>query len=277
MFRVVFKGSVAIFALVFTSQTWAGGHTWYVNEIFSNASGTIQFIEAKEFLGGAGETGTAGHTITSNTRSFTIPSNVASPTSFKHLLFATPGFVGLPGAPTPDYVFPAGSVPFFATTGDTIRYTPNCTFVFGAGVLPTNGVNSLTVNTHHAHAFTIGPNSPTNYAGQTGSINVGCADVDGDGWGNPGSAACPMGATTDCNDGNSVINPGATEICNDTLDNDCDILIDCLDSPCSLGGICGLVDVPAVSTPALCLIVAAITACGGVVFRKKRSTAQQTG
>ena len=37
----------------------------------------------------------------------------------------------------------------------------------------------------------------------------------------------------DCNDANSAIHLGAIEICTDTLDNDCDMLIDCADSTCS--------------------------------------------
>jgi hypothetical protein len=154
------------------STALCAGHTWYVNEIFSNSDGTIQFIEIKESLGGNFETGTAGHAVTSSTKSFTITANSPAPTGFHHILLATPAFVGLPGAPTPDYIIPAGSVPFFNKNGDVITYVSNCSFTLGAGVLPTDGVNSLTVTTHHAHATSIGVNSPTNYAGQTGSINA---------------------------------------------------------------------------------------------------------
>jgi len=142
----------------------AGGHTWDVNEVFSNADGTIQFVELKETGGGNFETGTGGHTVTSNTRTFTITSNVASPTGFKHLLFATASFAALPGAPTPDYIFPAGSIPFFAIGGDTVSYTPFDTWVFG--MVPTNGIHSLNrVGGSLA-------NSPTNYAGTTGSVDA---------------------------------------------------------------------------------------------------------
>jgi hypothetical protein len=58
------------------------------------------------------------------------------------------------------------------------------------------------------------------------------ADTDGDGFGNPSSTvlACvqPSGYVannTDCNDGNSNVNPNAQEICNNT-DDDCDGLTD---------------------------------------------------
>ena len=47
-----------------------------------------------------------------------------------------------------------------------------------------------------------------------------CLDVDGDGFGNPGDAACPGGSMRDCNDLNPAVFPGARELCNN-MDDDC--------------------------------------------------------
>lgn len=141
----------------------AGSHTWDVNELFSNASGTIQFIELREANGTPGETGVGGHMVTSNTKSFTIANNVVAPTTFRHLLFATAGFVSLPGAPTPDQIMPDN---FFSVNGDTISYVPWDTLTFGPGQLPTDGINSFN------RIGGVAANSPTNYAGQTGSVNA---------------------------------------------------------------------------------------------------------
>ena len=166
-------------AIVLTGSTlaWAGAHTWRVNEIFSDSTGQIQFMEFKECCGGNFETGFANNNITSTAHSFNVPGGaLVSPTGLKHILIATPAFAELPGVPTPDYVLPAGMVPFFALAGDSVAYFPYSTLTFGAGALPTDGVHSLNLN------LTTGCNSPTNYAGATGHINLACplkGDVDG--------------------------------------------------------------------------------------------------
>ncbi len=54
----------------------------------------------------------------------------------------------------------------------------------------------------------------------------GCVDDDGDGYGNPGDASCDNGAQEDCRDDDAAINPGAAEVCGDSVDNDCDGDID---------------------------------------------------
>lgn len=150
----------------------AGGHTWKISEVFSNSDGTIQFVEVREMAGTPGEVATAGHTVSSNTKVFTIPSNVVSPTSNRHLLIATPAFAALPGVPTPDYILPVGSVPFMSLTSDAIKYSGNdpVGLVYTAGQLPTDGVNSR--NKNAAGILSTAVNSPTNYAGAAGSVDV---------------------------------------------------------------------------------------------------------
>lgn len=54
---------------------------------------------------------------------------------------------------------------------------------------------------------------------------IACNDNDGDGYGNPGSTACPIGNPTDCDDANASRHPGASETCN-AIDDDCNGVID---------------------------------------------------
>ena len=55
-----------------------------------------------------------------------------------------------------------------------------------------------------------------------------CNDIDGDGY----FAEADCGTEVDCNDKNSEIHPGATEICDDQKDNDCNSKTDCADTTC---------------------------------------------
>src|SRR6185503_13176295 len=106
-----------------------------------------------------------GKDVFSLSHSFTFPSNLTGDTAYRYLLLGTAAYAALPGAPAPDYIIPSG---FFSTTSDTVRWHiyPNATLSFSSGQLPTDGTHSL--NNDH----TIGTNSPTNWAGQTGSVHL---------------------------------------------------------------------------------------------------------
>ncbi|MCU0304050.1 MAG: MopE-related protein [Thermoanaerobaculales bacterium] len=80
----------------------------------------------------------------------------------------------------------------------------------------------------------------TQVAPWLGGGGGGCDDADGDGY---DDEAC---GGTDCNDADPNVHPGATEVCGDLVDNNCDGTIDegcggsCLPAgdPCSLGSDC---------------------------------------
>ncbi|MBI2580295.1 putative metal-binding motif-containing protein [Candidatus Woesearchaeota archaeon] len=54
-----------------------------------------------------------------------------------------------------------------------------------------------------------------------GDATCPCSDKDGDGYGSPGAGTCLGGSATDCNDNNAAINPGATDICGNGVDENC--------------------------------------------------------
>lgn len=160
------RGCFGIAACLFgASAASAGIHTWDVNEVFSNADGSIQFVELWESEAGSGEINVGNGSISSNTQNFAFgQGQVVGPTTNKYYLLATAGFAALPGAPAPDAIIPAGSLPFFNTAGDTVSFAVYDDWTFGT--VPTNGTDALD------RVSGVGPNSPTNYAGVTGSVNA---------------------------------------------------------------------------------------------------------
>lgn len=157
-------GMLAVWTFA-ASPAFALSHLWRFNEIFSNADGTIQFIELKECCGSDEETFLSNKWLSSDATGemYVFPQDLTPPTGNRHLLIATAGFAALHGAPTPDFIMQEG---LFSLTADTLRYWtyPAATMTYGPGDLPTDGVTSLSVDLSTA------VNSPTNFAGETGSI-----------------------------------------------------------------------------------------------------------
>ena len=58
-----------------------------------------------------------------------------------------------------------------------------------------------------------------------------CQDGDGDGYGDPANSSCTH-PELDCDDSDPAIHPGATEVCDNGIDEDCDGLIDAGDPDC---------------------------------------------
>jgi hypothetical protein len=148
--------------LLFAPAAHAGHHLWDFTEIFSNADGSVQFVEI--FTAEDNEQLINGFTITSGGNTLTFTSNLpTAATANTWLLAATSNFAALPGAVTPDYIIPAN---FFPTGGGTLNYASGAD-VWNFGAVPTDGVNALQRNGSSA------VNSPTNFAGQSGSVNLG--------------------------------------------------------------------------------------------------------
>jgi len=259
----------------FGSSSLGASHSWRVNEVFSNADGTIQFVELKECCGFSGEHGLLNKDVKSDGtgNAYVFPANLplADDTSDRHILLATAAFAALPGAPTPDHVLPAN---FFVINGDTLRYATILgydVFTYGAAVLPTNGIDSIQLTSFSPDTFITAPNTPTNYAGVPGSVDAsGCSDNDTDGYGDPGHPSCSAGPETDCDDGDMNVNPGATELCNDTIDNDCDGDTDCDDSDCASDLEC-LARLPGASTWSVLVSSLLVLIVGTVAFGSRRA------
>lgn len=211
-------------SFLLSSPAIATFHFWEINEIYSNEDGTVQYIElfttfnTQQFT--AGQTIRASQGASSN--DFVFPGNTPAPTSGHHLLLATADFVSLPGAVTPDFIFADG---FLFGPDGIVNFIGANSLTYDC--LPTDGTSSLhcvSNNGSSCTAASIAANSPTNYAGDTGSIDAGgsgCTDGDCDGFGSPGDAACPGGAAQDCDDTDGSVFPGAPETPDDGIDQDC--------------------------------------------------------
>jgi hypothetical protein len=141
-------------------QARASFHLWQIDEIFSDASGTVQFIELSTNFGG--QQFLPGHSITvtqGGTRhTFNFMMNLPGDSANRHFLIATQGFADL-GLITPDYVVPNG---FLLLPNATINYAGADIVTYTS--LPTDGTHSIDRNS------SVMVNSATNFAGQSASV-----------------------------------------------------------------------------------------------------------
>jgi hypothetical protein len=167
--RFLALAAVVVFTLAAPSPARASHHLWRLSQIYSNASGSVQFIELElQMPFEDGENSVGGVQISSSTNTITLPADLPGLPTSTHpwVLLATSNFAGLHGGVTPDYVIPAN---FFPTGGGTINYALGTdTWTYGA--VPTDGENAL----HKSGAtVTTSANSPENFNNQSGQVFTG--------------------------------------------------------------------------------------------------------
>ncbi len=160
MLRRISTCAGLLLALVWLVQAQASHHGWVISEVFSNADGTIQFIELSSAVPGHGLVSGfvlfSDDDVTGLSKEFPFPNDISSETENKFLLLATSGFQDVFGI-APDFVIPAG---FLATGAGTVQFNG---FVMWSS-LPTDGYNSLSAN------GSVAPATPKNFAGAEGLI-----------------------------------------------------------------------------------------------------------
>ena len=146
-----------LLSLIFTvwlatsaSSVLASFHTFSIEEVYSNADGTIQFVLLHETSGLNGQDHLAGQSFSAThagrTKTVLFPSNLPSTaTANRYVLIATQGYLdaanaGIAGFSTvfPDYVLPNQFLP---TDGGTINYAGVDVVTFAS--LPTDGNQAL--------------------------------------------------------------------------------------------------------------------------------------
>ena len=148
-------------------------HTFEIEQIFSNASGTVQYVVMHEASNMDGENLWGGNALTAThldtMQRLVFPQNLPggscsyfgctpAPTANKSVLIATQGFADL-GILRPDFVMPNAFIP---TNGGTLNYAGVDQVSFGP--LPADGVTALNRNGDMV------PNMATNFFGQSATV-----------------------------------------------------------------------------------------------------------
>src|SRR6266446_7399949 len=151
--------SISILMFV-ASGALANFHLFQIEQLFSNADGTVQFVVMHEFTGSNFENLWGGITLISThagvNKVFAFPNNLGSTnTAGRRVLIATQGFGAL-GIVTPDYTMPNGFLP---PNGGTLTYAGVDSVMFAS--LPTDGTTAINRN------GVMIQNLATNFAGQS--------------------------------------------------------------------------------------------------------------
>ena len=146
----------------------ASFHTFVIDQIFSNADGTVQYVVMREASGAGGQNLWSGHVFEATntagvTKKITFAANLpSSSTAGRSVLVATPGFAAL-GLVTPDYMMPVRFVP---TDGGTVNYAGVNQVMLSASALPTDGVTAINRNGVRMAA------TPRNFANATATMTA---------------------------------------------------------------------------------------------------------
>jgi hypothetical protein len=184
--RILASGAMLAVALLAGAPAQAAFHLWNIREIYSDASGTNQFIEFYTPYGSQQYVNNVSITVSSGgtTHTLTMTNDLPGDSAGRAFIIATASVTNY-GAPKPDFIIPNNFV--FPGGGDISFYQASGTYT----ALPTNGVLSRTWPSGDA------VNSPQNFVGQTGQIVIP-----------PGNTPPLVSITNPSN--NSIFLPGAT-------------------------------------------------------------------
>ncbi|MEP7083843.1 MAG: hypothetical protein ABI854_03825 [Betaproteobacteria bacterium] len=174
---------VVAWALASAPLALATFHTYRIEQIYSNADGSIQFVVLKEAQGQNGQQFWASHQLISTRangpeQAFVFPHNLPNEkTAGTHVLVGTAGFAAL-GIVSPDYILPNQ---FLSTAQGSVNFA-DVDFVAYPS-LPVDGVTAI--DSRKAAV----PNVATNFAGQSASVTAaqaaGVENYEGLWWNSP--------------------------------------------------------------------------------------------
>jgi hypothetical protein len=174
--RRFMKRLLALFAatILAPSSGFSFAHLWQIQEVYTNADGTVQFVEFFTNPPASSEVFMSGSTLRLEVNSvaqntFTFPTDLESSTLNKTLLIGTANMTALFGI-TPDYVIPQN---FFSKgANNTLVFSASNDRVSLAN-LPVDGTMSLNgqiTNTSPTATLANSQASATNFGGVTRAI-----------------------------------------------------------------------------------------------------------
>jgi len=159
--------SLAALGLVyFAAPAQAAFHTFRIDQVYSNASGTVQYIVMREATGSNGESFWAGNRLETTAadgtkQQFTFQSNLpSSSTASRSVLIGTASFAAL-NVVTPDYTVPDRFIPIGG--GGKLDYASG-TDEIALPALPTDGATAIDRFGNHVAA------TPKNFANATATV-----------------------------------------------------------------------------------------------------------
>jgi hypothetical protein len=164
----------------------ANHHLWRISELYSNADGSVQFLEF--YTGNGGEQFLASHSLVANNlgkiTDYIFPNDLDGDSTGRRFLVATKGFAAL-NLVTPDFTVENG---FFGIAGSWINFAGVDLFEYGP--LPVDGRLSL-----DRDSGTFRPATPTNYAGDSVLLDLSIAplNVQGLWWNSPANSESGWG------------------------------------------------------------------------------------
>jgi hypothetical protein len=161
--------SLAALGLVyFAAPAQAAFHTFRIDQVYSNASGTVQYIVMREATGSNGESFWAGNRLETTAadgtkQQFTFQSNLpSSSTASRSVLIGTASFAAL-NVVTPDYTVPDRFIPIGG--GGKLDYASG-TDEIALPALPTDGATAIDRFGNHVAA------TPKNFAGASATLTA---------------------------------------------------------------------------------------------------------
>jgi hypothetical protein len=170
--NIRFRWLAGAVLVLWVSFAQAAFHLFALDQLYSNADGSVQFVVLRETAGMNGENFWAGQSLRATptggaAQVLPFTTNLPnSATANRRVLVATPEFAAL-GIVTPDYIMPANFLP---TGAGQVRYSGMPSSIDYAA-LPTDGVNALSIS------GAIVQNVATNFAGASASVVPAAAPI----------------------------------------------------------------------------------------------------